>query len=621
MKINRLQLLLLLALLLAAISCGDDVKDGDGDTSSDSDSTTDSLSDTNSSSDTATNTNVVDTGSDTAVDSNSDSVVDTQTDTAVDTATDTTVDTATDTAVDTATEVVDPATALENLITVFCQWEFDCCTDGERAYRLSSAYSSVEVCVSRLLYELNESNDTNMPLHLTSSGAMAVVPQIAYTVDLDRVVVNAAGVAACAQYLAGIGCNQPADPSAVSYCEAGVSVADANPCALHRMFNPGLSEGDICTNDSSLFEGMNNDIECAAGTSCVPPGQPGNSSNQAMCINRGIENEPCVIVGGQDNCDFNFFCNAAGVCAPKANAGESCTYDSLTNPVFGNIAAPCKPGLTCNPTLDTSANGAGLCVAPCSANSVCMADFECPEGQSCAPITVGNNSTGFSACRVLGSGATHRCDSHSDCVATSYCNASGVCAPDAAQEADCTVNEQCPAGTYCDGVCTAFTLNGSACIRDAATFESPQCSSTAVGCIYDDTKAGTICSTAKMANGAVCLADYDCASGLCEVLDTGAVAEQECFAGNAVGQPCDDNPTTFASSRARCAAGLECDATTHVCFKLLGPGEDCEAINGGGPDLTVCATGCADTWGEYLCTDGPVDVLDGGTGVVCDGNV
>lgn len=637
MYLSTLSKALLILMLLFAISCKDD-DGGSGGTDTSTDTATDSSTDT-ASTVTDTNSSVNDTATDTATASDSAvtdtaSVTDTTTDTAtvvdtasdtataIDTNTDTPTDSGTDT--DTGTEPIDAATALNHLITVFCEWEFSCCTQGERAYRLGmgTAENTAADCVELLTYELNESNDTNIPLHLTQTGAMAIVPQIAYTVDLDRVTVNAEGVAACATWLDTLECNQPVDPAASTSCEEGVSAADANPCALSKMFNPGLMEGDVCTNDTALFEGAFNDIECELGTTCIPPGDPGNNTDQALCINRGLDGDPCHVSGSKDNCDFNLYCAADNHCTPKAEAGEACSYANLNRPEPGDLAIPCKPGLSCNPILDDSSNGAGLCVAACSTGSLCEVDSQCPAGQSCAPANVGNDSTGFSVCRPLGSDATHRCGSHDDCVPTSYCNAQGVCAADSAISGSCTEDAQCPDGTFCDtGTCTAFTQNGTACTRDPETFEAPECGPTAVGCIYDEDAGETICSTAKVANGAACEEDYDCASGLCEQLTADGVPEDMvCYAGAAAGDACDDIPASFVASRTRCAPGLECDADTNLCYALLGPGANCEAEAGGVADDMVCATTCEDTWGEFMCSDGPVDILDGGTGLVCDGS-
>src|SRR5690606_17736973 len=115
-------------------------------------------------------------------------------------------------------------------------------------------------------------------------------------------------------------------------------------------------------------------------------------------------------------------------------------------------------------------------------NFSCAQDSECPEGLSCAPITVGDDSTSFKACRELGATASARCDNDNDCVVNRYCNADGVCAADAAEDAACTVDGQCPVGTYCDDtslVCTAYTLRGTQCDRvqtiRLGDYESEEC--------------------------------------------------------------------------------------------------------------------------------------------------
>jgi hypothetical protein len=254
-----------------------------------------------------------------------------------------------------------------------------------------------------------------------------------------------------------------------------------------------------------------------------------------------------------------------------------------------------------------------------------LVDSQCPAGLSCAPLTVGDDSTSFHECRELGSTASARCDNDADCVSNRYCNADGVCAADAAEDAACTVDGQCPEGTYCNDttlVCTAYTLRGSLCTRALTTrageYQSEQCEPAAVGCIYDETDLQLECSSAKNDEGEVCLVDYDCDSNMCEEA-TEAAVEMTCVVGAGVGDACDAVTTTGIALR--CAPGLAC--IDGECVEQLLPGGDCETEAGGAADTVICAnSSCAERWdepGAFMCTDTAVPESAGGTGLTCDG--
>src|SRR5690606_5957862 len=151
---------------------------------------------------------------------------------------------------------------------------------------------------------------------------------------------------------------------------------------------------------------------------------------------------------------------------------------------------------------------------------------QCPEGQSCVPVTVENEAAAFHLCRPLGDSTQDRCDDDADCVAGDFCNSSGVCGNDTDVDEPCTVDGECPAGTYCDDVdllCRAVDLPGAdACERSLATrageYGSEECGPTGV-CLWEPEALVLQCRTAtsaRNATGEECIDDYDCASGLCE---------------------------------------------------------------------------------------------------------
>jgi hypothetical protein len=198
-------------------------------------------------------------------------------------------------------------------------------------------------------------------------------------------------------------------------------------------------------------------------------------------------------------------------------------------------------------------------------------------------------------------------------VETRYCDGSGVCSADADENEACTVNGQCPEGTYCNGTCTPFTLRGNPCTRDDV-FASPECEPAAVGCIYDETDARLECSSSKREVGDECVADFDCASSLCEYAADTATAPT-CIEGAGQGDGCDVDATT--GDALRCRPGFVC--LEGVCEGQLPAGGDCEASGLADPSLCANAT-CLEQWDGFMCTDAPTAESAGGTGLTCDGN-
>ena len=60
---------------------------------------------------------------------------------------------------------------IEDVIAAICDWEFRCCDDGERVYRLGPDGADVADCVDFFTFQLNESNQTNNPFPIGSSAA------------------------------------------------------------------------------------------------------------------------------------------------------------------------------------------------------------------------------------------------------------------------------------------------------------------------------------------------------------------------------------------------------------------------------------------------------------------
>lgn len=355
-------------------------------------------------------------------------------------------------------------------------------------------------------------------------------------------------------------------------------------------------------------------------------------------MTRGVAGALCTF---DKDCDFGLYCST-GKCVEKGGAGATCVFKTPNAPKPDALAAPCKPGLTCNPVTLT-------CIPDCSADSVCSQgargagdDYACPAGTSCVPVTVSGDSSSFKLCKPVG---TAPCDSLQDCAAGQYC-AEGTCVAQKAAGAECssTVAGACAAGMYCaegatpgTGICTLYTPLGKTCTQASGTIANATCDpSTTIGCVYlwDDanTESKTVCSNALLPNGQRCGADVDCTSGRCEFAAATATFTptfKTCIAGAAKGELCDTGATfaelTSTDGKTRCGPGLVCDLATSKCAAQVGPGQSC--LNSAGTaDKALCANAsCNDSqWtpinsSYVMCTDLAVMPFNGGTGAVCDG--
>jgi len=501
-----------------------------------------------------------------------------------------------------------PTSALEDLIGALCAWEFGCCDDGEVDYQLGTFVTSEAQCVARFTAELS-SNATNNEYAAVNSAAVQLLGSLAYSVNLNWVEVNTAGVEACTAQWLDAGCTpERGEPG---HCVPGA--VGESPCALTNLFVPIREAGEQC--NLQLREGLwgGNDVECVEGTTCVAAGDPDNPLDYPVCVSRGREGDFCTI--SDTGCDYGFFCNVDGECQEKGDAGEACSYVDPDEPVPGELDASCKPGLTCNPnTLN--------CEEYCTLGALCSDDLSCPEGLSCIPINVGDDSTSFKACGALGESASARCDTQADCEERRNCTG-GRCVVDVELNDPCTRTEpaetDCASGLFCDTVtltCETELDRGAECVRDATGW-SNQCDPGAL-CIWDPELAvpAPACSVNKLALTEECELDYDCVSGLCEAATVGAAPT--CVAGADAGDDCDSD--TADGENQRCAPGLSCDPTSNSCVALMVTGGSCENELGDA-DAAMCGnSACLERWeDQFMCTDLAIPVESGGTGLVCDG--
>lgn len=494
----------------------------------------------------------------------------------------------------------------DEVIGAACDWEFRCCDDGERNYRLSPFATDAATCASRLTFEMRQSNASANPYPSGTAAAGGILGSLGYVVDLSRVEVSAEGVQQCKEYWEQLGCSEEPDPDARCDGPAG-----ADPCALTNLFRPILPIGAECT--LALTEGgIYNDVECVAGSTCLAAGGD-NPNDVPTCVKRGLEGEPCT---QDDKCDFNFFCSSAGTCTEKGDAGETCSFNEPDVPAPGDENIQCKAGLSCNPSTLK-------CVESCTLGFTCATsgtdnDLACPAESGCAPLEIAEATTAFRVCTALGNTAEALCNSDADCVATRYCDGS-VCQSDKTSGANCAAQNECAAGLHCDVNNTGTCLSNLAAL-DACT-DDFQCGPTSAGCLNQGTD-GFACRASLLSNTTECGDDAACASGRCEFASDLAVVTT-CVPGAAVGEDCDTIPSD--GDALSCGPGLLCFGETGAagsgeCVAQASPGTSCENPDGD-VDNDMCANGaaCVDEWDLDLCTDAPVAKSNGGTGLICDG--
>jgi hypothetical protein len=471
---------------------------------------------------------------------------------------------------------------LEGLIGSLCAWDFQCCSRGELDFRLGPFTTDAEDCHDRYVEQLYSNNN------IVETQRGDLLSTLAFAVRLDRSEPNPDMVQACQELIEHRSCNEPYDGDV--YCEPGDDPVE-NPCDLRNLFTGRQQVGEPC---SEALSTLGFDIECIPGSSCEP------LDGTFVCVQRGLVDEFCDVDG---MCDEGLFCDiSVGRCAEKSNVNEPCAFANDDEPDSGSETIPCKEHLTCNPDTNT-------CVQYCSEGYDCWTDEQCPQGHSCIPVDIGDNT--YTYCLSRGDTNGDRCDTDHDCIDSFHC-AGGSCAADRTQGTDCTTDNQCQAGLYCDlvgsGQCE-IVLNANALCTDTR-----QCNpSTTLGCMTGEN--GSRCRTALLPNGSPCVPGENdggtwCASGVCEDITDDLEYNPECHPGAQVSQSCDDSPSTFDIRQ--CAQGLYCDEG--FCQAKLDAGGDCRDDG-----AEQCLNGmCTPIWeGEY-CSDA-VAFEDIDTAATCDG--
>jgi len=513
--------------------------------------------------------------------------------------------------------------SIDDLIGAICAYEYRCCDGGEVAYRLGTAAgNSEEDCVEYFTFQLHESNNTDNPF--PTGSAQDLLGVLAYTVNLTRVSENAAGIGECIAEYEARDCPTLGDGT-TAYCVEPEDAPDEAACALVNLFDPALEEGDRCTYALSQENVGTNDVECAAGTTCLEAGGD-NPEDFPICVQRGEGTDPCT---EDDDCDYNFYCAPNSDCTEKGDLGDDCTFNDEDDPMPGDEDAGCKAGLSCDP-VDL------VCVNTCTENFPCLSNAACPEGFVCAPINVDEDDENWSACVPTGTDAGDRCDEDADCVEGWFCDGS-VCDEDDA-DATCDRNAQCPTGRYCNlntfdstntaitaaATCDTFIQGGDPCSPPSATTGVVTgCGEDAPLCLWDSADATWKCQAELRGAGDDC---FDLGAGLPSECEPGLRCElttdgepYTCTAGADLGDACDATHTD--ADEIDCGVGLTCK--NEECVEQVGPGSDCEdPDNEGAADSTMCTNAsCTDNWDEngpeFICTDAPVPESNGGDGLIC----
>lgn len=471
------------------------------------------------------------------------------------------------------------AEILEPLIATLCEWDFNCCSDGEVDYRLGPFTVDAAECTERFMEQLVSNDDENAE---SPRGDLLYV--LGYGVRLDRSTPNADQVDACKEELEHRACNEAAEGEH-NHCMPG-SAAEDSPCDMRNLFTGQQMLGESCS-EALASSGL--DIECQPGSSCE------ELDGVYVCVDKGLADEFCE---SDATCDQELFCDiATGRCAEKSAEGEPCHFMDANEPDLGTETLPCKEYLSCDPFAER-------CVAYCNEAYTCAHDLACPQDYSCIPVDMDDNT--YNYCRERQGTNGDRCDSDHDCEDDMHCDGS-ACRTDLSQGDDCGTTNECEAGLYCAGTCEIVLNANEVCTGDFACNPS-----TTIGCITSDD--GRRCRTNLLPLSDECTAGEKggsnwCASGICEDLSEDNISNFECVPGLGVDSPCDENNATVDDGR--CSLDNYC--FEGFCKSKLDSGQVCEDDGA----VQCLNLSCVSIWDSEYCTDlPPVNEEDV---VTCDG--
>ena len=254
--------------------------------------------------------------------------------------------------------------------------------------------------------------------------------------------------------------------------------------------------------------------------------------------------------------------------------GTACSASGLCASGF------CVDGVCCN----------SACTGACNACDVGGSVGTClpsagPGEPSCAPYL----------CNGTTAGCPLSCASDANCIATSYCSATGACRPRRHQGESCTGASQCTSGNCVDGVCcdtacggACDTCGGGTChLRSDGADGVPSCTP------YRCDGTSSSCASHCVANSD-CAASNTCVNGACVAglgLGAACISGSQCGTGN-----CVDGVCCSSSCGSACAScnqqGAVGTCTPHPAGSDPENGCGAYTCDGAGACRTSCAQGC-----------------------------
>jgi hypothetical protein len=472
----------------------------------------------------------------------------------------------------------DAVEQLEPIVEASCDWVFRCCAEGEARLALGPFVEDTDNCTQRVVDSLLTGNKSPAP-HL-SVGPASDLLYLGVSLNLQRVTIDADAVAACVGWLDGRECNEIPPEEPPEHCTPGEDEPDEDLCVEDLMFIGSQEAGDECNPSVG--------VECAEGLRCVNFGADG------VCARLAAEGETCF---EDAECAEPLICDyITGTCMKGSGVGEVCTFTDPENPLPGTEKERCEAGLSCNPQTMSCAE------ETCAPGSLCVYDYDCPEGYVCVMNRCGEPGLAGAPCAHDEDCASELCDQLTDtcipkivdggaCVQDRECESGfcdvGLCAPTVGNGDPCPAldNEQCADG-WCDQytdpaapVCAPYVGAGDPCTY---AYECQPDLEPQLVCWEDE------CRPIPFPNGVTCNSNGQCESTVCW--------EGVCEDGTAEGEVCALDGTVKP-----CADLLFCK----VIDEILGTGE-CQAVLSAGQPCESdmeCWGSCEVSYGELVCDE------------------
>lgn len=279
--------------------------------------------------------------------------------------------------------------ALEDLVTVVCEHEINCCDEDELNFKFGPGIASVEDCV-QLFTDLV--NNGQSPWFLQDNPY--VINQIiavaqAINDEATHIELNADGIADCVEQLDSRECPEYTEVEPDTEC-VNPEPVEEDVCAIANLVTGLQAEGELCGD----YYGV---PECADGLFCSHE----SSSQRGICAPLPSEGDLCR----EDNdCDpgfdewnwgnfmTNLFCNKkTSACEPLGDVGDPCEYVDPTFSYYDYYLNPwqyqkeatavgCLPHLICDPIAEECAEHCDAGGQFCQRGEVTT---PCPEGLIC----------------------------------------------------------------------------------------------------------------------------------------------------------------------------------------------------------------------------------------------